>query len=213
MSQTTTPPLPSRTLATARRLRESSTDAERRLWQCLRGGQLDGLKFRRQHPIPPYVVDFYCDALKLVVELDGSQHTEQADRARTTVLESRGLTILRFWDNEVLTQIDAVVEAIFNSALVNDVDGVLKSALGAAQVRRLPPITPSEDFSEYVNAGVPAMFFLVGVHDPKDVEASRQPGGKPLPGNHSPFFAPVPEPSIKTSVKAMSLAVLTALQR
>ena len=116
MSQTTTPPLPSRTLATARRLRESSTDAERRLWQCLRGGQLDGLKFRRQHPIPPYVVDFYCDALKLVVELDGSQHTEQADRARTTVFESRGLTILRFWDNEVLTQIDAVVEAIFNSA-------------------------------------------------------------------------------------------------
>ena len=100
-----------------------------------------------------------------------------------------------------------------NAALVNDVDGVLKSVLGAAQVRRLPPITPSEDFSEYVNAGVPAMFFLVGVHDPKDVEASRQPGGKPLPGNHSPFFAPVPEPSIKTSVKAMSLAVLTALQR
>jgi amidohydrolase len=100
-----------------------------------------------------------------------------------------------------------------NAALVNDVDGVLKSALGAAQVRRLPPITPSEDFSEYVNAGVPAMFFLVGVHDPKDVDASRQPGGKPLPGNHSPFFAPVPEPSIKTAVKAMSLAVLTALQR
>ena len=100
-----------------------------------------------------------------------------------------------------------------NAALVNDVDAVLKSALGAAQVRRLPPITPSEDFSEYVNAGVPAMFFLVGVHDPKDVEASRQPGGKPLPGNHSPLFAPVPEPSIKTSVKAMSLAVLTALQR
>ena len=105
-------------------------------------------------------------------------------------------------------------EAVLNNAaLVNDVEGVLKTALGAAQVRRLPPITPSEDFSEYVNAGVPAMFFLVGVHDPKDVEASRQPGGKPLPGNHSPFFAPVPEPSIKTSVKAMSLAVLTALQR
>jgi hippurate hydrolase len=57
------------------------------------------------------------------------------------------------------------------------------------------------------------MFFLVGVLDPKDVEASRQPDGKPLPGNHSPFFAPVPEPSIKTSVKAMSLAVLSALQR
>lgn len=57
------------------------------------------------------------------------------------------------------------------------------------------------------------MFFLVGVHDPKDVEAARQPGGKPLPINHSPFFAPVAEPSIKTAMKAMSLAVLTALQR
>ena len=105
-------------------------------------------------------------------------------------------------------------EAVINdAALVGKVEPVLKAAFGDGQVRRLPPITPSEDFSEYVNAGVPAMFFLVGVHDPKDVEASRQPGGKPLPVNHSPFFAPVPEPSIKTSVKAMSLAVLTALQR
>jgi hippurate hydrolase len=105
-------------------------------------------------------------------------------------------------------------EAVLNSAvLVNNVEIVLRTALGVDKVRRLPPITPSEDFSEYVNAGVPAMFFLVGVLDPKDVEASRQPGGKPLPGNHSPFFAPVPEPTIRTSVKAMSLAVLTALQR
>ena len=56
------------------------------------------------------------------------------------------------------------------------------------------------------------MFFFVGAHDPKDVEASRQPGGKPLPINHSPFFAPVTEPSLKTSVKAMTLTVLTALQ-
>ena len=111
-------------------------------------------------------------------------------------------------------KIEAGGEAVVNSAaLVGSVEQVLKAALGEAQVRRLPPITPSEDFSEYVNAGVPAMFFLVGVHDPKDVEASRQSGGKPLPGNHSPFFAPVAEPSIKTAVKAMSLAVLTALQR
>jgi metal-dependent amidase/aminoacylase/carboxypeptidase family protein len=111
-------------------------------------------------------------------------------------------------------KIESGGEAVINSAaLVGSVELVLKEALGDAQVRRLPPITPSEDFSEYVNAGVPAMFFLVGVHDPKDVEASRQPGGKPLPGNHSPFFAPVAEPSIKTAVKSMSLAVLTALQR
>ena len=56
------------------------------------------------------------------------------------------------------------------------------------------------------------MFFLIGMDDPKEVEASRQPGGKPLPFNHSPFFAPVPEPSIKAGIKAMSLAVLTTLQ-
>ena len=104
---------------------------------------------------------------------------------------------------------DAVIN---NAALVDRTEATLKAAFGA-KVKRMPPITPSEDFAEYASAGVPAMFFLVGVYEPKDVEASRQPGGKPLPGNHSPFFAPVPEPSIKTSIKAMSLAVLTALQR
>lgn len=101
---------------------------------------------------------------------------------------------------------------INNAALVERTEATLKAALGAS-IKRMPPITPSEDFSEFADAGVPAMFFLVGVYEPKDVDASRQPGAKPLPGNHSPFFAPVPEPTIKTSIKAMSLAVLTALQR
>jgi hippurate hydrolase len=104
---------------------------------------------------------------------------------------------------------DAVINDV---ALVERTEAVLKGAFGAA-VGRMPPITPSEDFAEYGKAGVPAMLFLVGVYDPKDVEAAQRPGGKPLPINHSPFFAPVPEPSIKTAVKAMSLAVLTALQR
>lgn len=99
-----------------------------------------------------------------------------------------------------------------DAALVERTEATLKAAFGA-QVKRMPPITPSEDFAEFGSAGVPSMFFLVGVLDPKDVEAARAPGGKPLPGNHSPFFAPVPEPSIKTAVKAMSLAVLSALQR
>ncbi|WP_373282489.1 amidohydrolase [Pseudaquabacterium pictum] len=104
-------------------------------------------------------------------------------------------------------------DATVNDArLVERAETVLKAAFGA-QVKRMPPITPSEDFAEFGSAGVPSMFFLVGVLDPKDVEAARQPGGKPVPGNHSPFFAPVPEPSIKTAVKAMSLAVLSALQR
>jgi hippurate hydrolase len=105
---------------------------------------------------------------------------------------------------------DAVVNDV---ALVGRIEPVLKTAFGEAHVQRLPPITPSEDFSEYVNAGVPAMFFLVGVHHPKDVEAARQPGARQLPVNHSPFFAPVVEPSLKVSIKAMSLAVLAALQR
>ncbi|WP_051242536.1 amidohydrolase [Azohydromonas australica] len=100
---------------------------------------------------------------------------------------------------------------INDTALVERAEASLKAAFGA-KVKRLPPITASEDFAEYGAAGVPSMFFLVGVYDPKDVEAARQPQGKPLPGNHSPFFAPVPEPSIKTAVKAMSLAVLSTLQ-
>ena len=103
------------------------------------------------------------------------------------------------------------------SAVVNDeaVVGrtvtVLKAALGDAQVVAVPPITASEDFSEFVNAGVPSMFFFIGVLSPQDVADARKPGGKPLAFNHSPFFAPVPEPSIKTSVEAMSLAVLATL--
>jgi len=104
---------------------------------------------------------------------------------------------------------DAVVN---NAALVERTEAVFKAAFDPGKVKRMPPITPSEDFSEYGSSGVPQLFFLVGVYDPKDVEASRQPGGRPLPINHSPYFAPVPEPSIKTAVKAMSLAVLTALQ-
>ena len=74
-----------------------------------------------------------------------------------------------------------------------------------------PPITASEDFSEFLNAGVPGMMFFVGTVSPKDWEAAGKPGGKPVPFNHSPFFAPVPEPSIKTSVEAMSVAVITAM--
>ena len=70
------PPLPTRTHAQAKTLRQSGTDAERALWYHLRGGRLRGLKLRWQHPIPPYIVDFYCDALRLVIKLDGSQHSE-----------------------------------------------------------------------------------------------------------------------------------------
>lgn len=113
---------------------------------------------------------------------------------------------------------EPVVELVpGGAAVVNDEAVVgrtvtaLKAAFGDPKVVAVPPITASEDFSEFVNAGVPSMFFFVGVLSPEDVAASMKPGGKPLAFNHSPFFAPVPEPSIKTSVEAMSVAVLTTM--
>lgn len=111
------PPMSTTALERGRALRTQSTDAERALWRILRGRQLDGLKFRRQHPIPPYTVDFFCAAAMLVIELDGSQHSTTTDAARTSFLESKGFQVLRFWNNEVLTQIEAVAEAILNAAL------------------------------------------------------------------------------------------------
>ena len=102
--------------------------------------------------------------------------------------------------------------AVINSeSVVATTETVLNAALGAKNVMRVPPITASEDFSAFVNEGVPSMFFFIGVYDPKQVAESVKPGGKPLPFNHSPFFAPVPDASIKTGVQAMSLAVLNVL--
>ncbi len=91
------------------------SDAERRLWHHLRSGQLDGLKFRRQHPIPPYIADFCCVEKRLIIELDGSQHNESIDATRTRSLESQGWTILRFWDSDALLNTEAVLEAIWNA--------------------------------------------------------------------------------------------------
>ena len=108
--------------------------------------------------------------------------------------------------------IDAGGQAIINDHdLVLRTEATLKAAFGD-KARRAPPITASEDFSVFVNAGVPSMFFFIGVSDPRLVAESKKPGGKPVPFNHSPFFAPAPEPSIKTGVTAMSLAVLTVLK-
>jgi len=98
----------------ARHLRGAMTDSEHALWQRLRGGQLGGSKFRRQHPFPPYVVDFFCERASLVIEIDGAQHTPLIDGARTRFLESKGVRILRFHSDEVLLYMDAVLEAIVN---------------------------------------------------------------------------------------------------
>ena len=115
MTEHRRPPLPTAGLHQARILRRRTTDAERKLWLHLRGGRLGGFRFRRQHPDPPYVLDFYCHAARLVVELDGSQHTDQADDARTRALEARGLRVSRFWNNDVLSNTEAVLEAILNA--------------------------------------------------------------------------------------------------
>lgn len=101
----------------SRRLRRDTTDAERKLWLALRDRRLQGLKFRRQHPHPPYTLDFYCPEARLVVEVDGSQHGGPDDLRRTAVLETCGLDVLRFWNNEVLQSLDSCLEAILRRAL------------------------------------------------------------------------------------------------
>jgi very-short-patch-repair endonuclease len=97
----------------ARLLRKHMTDAEQALWQRIRLNQLQ-VKFRRQTPIGSYFVDFYCHEFGLVVELDGSQHIDQVeyDEARTLYLQSLGLRVIRFWNNDVLLNIETVLEEI-----------------------------------------------------------------------------------------------------
>ena len=104
--------------ATARRLRRDQTDAERTLWFRLRDRRFCGLKFRRQVPIDRYVVDFCCESARLIVEVDGGQHVERSgeDKARTDALEARGYLVLRFWNNEVLQNMDGVLEVIASTA-------------------------------------------------------------------------------------------------
>ncbi len=100
----------------ARILRGSGTDAERLLWSKLRAHYLDGHKFRRQHPIGRYVADFVCLDRRLVIELDGGGHAgvEQAtaDAERTAFLRAEGYEVLRFWNTDVLTNVDGVIAAI-----------------------------------------------------------------------------------------------------
>ena len=106
----------SRLTVLARRLRKTSTDAERTLWRHLRARQLDGLKFRRQQPLGRYIVDFVCLERRLVIELDGSQHAEEEhrakDQARDRWMREEGYTVLRFWDHEVLSNTRGVLEEI-----------------------------------------------------------------------------------------------------
>lgn len=125
----------------ARSLRNNMTDAERRLWRCLRHKQL-GAKFRRQVPIGRYIADFVSFEAKLVIEVDGGHHAEQVDddAARTAWFESQGFRVMRFWNNEVLGETDAVVASIY-------------IALGQPPTRPLPRST-SPTLATLVEGGV-----------------------------------------------------------
>jgi very-short-patch-repair endonuclease len=93
-------------------LRRNATDAENKLWAILRNRQIDDAKFRFQHTIDPFVVDFACVEAMLIVEVDGSQHNEEADAGRTQFLEREGFRVIRFWNNDVLQNPEGVVEVI-----------------------------------------------------------------------------------------------------
>ena len=98
----------------SRNLRKNMTDVERMLWAKIRGRQLQGFRFRRQHPIGSYIIDFICLELKLIIELDGSQHMgqQQYDMKRSQWLQSNGFKIMRFWNSDILDDLDGVMQAI-----------------------------------------------------------------------------------------------------
>ena len=97
----------------ARKLRNEPTEAEKRLWLHLRAGHFEGAKFTRQFPIGDFIADFACRSLRLAIELDGGQHSESAtDANRTRIIEAHGYRVIRFWNNEVLENIDGVLTMI-----------------------------------------------------------------------------------------------------
>jgi very-short-patch-repair endonuclease len=110
-------PLSSQVLAFAGDLHHTSTDAEQRLWHLLRSRRLGGFKFRRQHPFPPYVLDFYNDARHRAIELDGGQHLDDVarDQRRSEFLREHGIDVLRFWNDAVFKETETVLETIWTA--------------------------------------------------------------------------------------------------
>ena len=132
------------TLAKAQHLRRQLTDAERKLWSVLRNRQLDGAKFRRQQPIGPFIADFVCQDRRLIVEADGGQHSGNAsDARRTAFLERKGYRVLRFWNNDILRNVNGVAQ-------------VIADALSTPHPAQAAPESPSpsrgEGFSGATNA-------------------------------------------------------------
>ncbi|RWQ31856.1 MAG: endonuclease domain-containing protein [Mesorhizobium sp.] len=127
-------PVPANNRSNARKMRRAMTDAELKLWNEIRAHRLMGLAFRRQMPIAGYIVDFACPTKKLIVELDGSQHARAeasaSDAARTTKLEALGWIILRFWNDDVIRDIDNVCQHIVIEA------GLARAEMPADEHRR-----------------------------------------------------------------------------
>ncbi|NMM45549.1 endonuclease domain-containing protein [Rhodospirillaceae bacterium KN72] len=96
----------------ARALRRNATDAETKLWSRLRNRQLNGMKFRRQAPLGPYFADFLCRETRLIIEIDGGQHDPERDQDRTTFLNAQGYHVIRFWNHDVLANIEGVLTCI-----------------------------------------------------------------------------------------------------
>jgi very-short-patch-repair endonuclease len=134
----------------ARQLRRDETDAERRLWRRLSGRELGGFKFVRQIPIGPYVAHLLCRSAYLIVELDGEQHAENAkDDERTRFLNGHGYSVLRFWNHEVLRELESVLDAILavlEGRLAGEAGGLRLSSVtltaGVPSPARLSPSRP-----------------------------------------------------------------------
>jgi very-short-patch-repair endonuclease len=106
-----------RLISNARRMRHEPTDAERKFWLAVRGRQFGGYKFKRQYPVGSYIADFVCLDRKLIVELDGGQHAQQAgyDTERTAYLQAHGFRVLRVWNDDFLRTPDAILEGIWRA--------------------------------------------------------------------------------------------------
>ncbi|HUW60302.1 MAG TPA: endonuclease domain-containing protein, partial [Candidatus Bathyarchaeia archaeon] len=112
-------PLPPEVLALCRAMRHNDTEAEKLFWRLLRNRQLGGAKFRRQHAIGRYILDFYCHEARLAIELDGGQHGEsdqaRRDERRTRYLQEQGIRVLRFWNHQVRTNSSGILQAVWDA--------------------------------------------------------------------------------------------------
>ena len=103
----------------ARQMRHEPSPAEELMWKLLRNRRLAGFRFRRQHPVPPCIADFYCSVAKLVIELDGDTHLEsqEQDKVREEVLRSEGLRVLRFWNTDLYGDEETVLESVYQACV------------------------------------------------------------------------------------------------